>query len=214
MLFTMAILLFHIYHQLKSDFELFDNTMNKDTAETSYTTIITECFEKLGEMSKIDGLVNRREKLKADLKTGFLSKFAKRLEELFNFFEVFQSNPEKYAVAIIKAYQVVSYHNVCHGLAVGLYAAQIHAIHTMRSGQVRLPIICQAAIGSVPRTANQCARGRNRFTIVSTDFIKSKRHAEDFILKCPEFVIVDEAHGCTLTGGVGRGRSRRTEPWR
>ena len=52
---------------------------------------------------------------------------------------------------------------------------------------------------------------RYPFTIVSTDFIKSSRHAEDFIHKCPEFVIVDEAHGCTLTGGIGRGRQQRFE---
>ena len=52
---------------------------------------------------------------------------------------------------------------------------------------------------------------RHRFTIVSTDFIKSARRAEDFVLKCPEFVIVDEAHGCTLAGGVGRGRQQRFE---
>lgn len=50
---------------------------------------------------------------------------------------------------------------------------------------------------------------RHRFTVVSTDFIKTPRHAEDFILKCPEFVIVDEAHGCTLASGVGRGRQQR-----
>ncbi len=50
---------------------------------------------------------------------------------------------------------------------------------------------------------------RHRVTIVSTDFIKTTRRAEDFILKCPEFVIVDEAHGCTLAGGVGRGRQQR-----
>lgn len=50
---------------------------------------------------------------------------------------------------------------------------------------------------------------RHRFTIVSTDFIKTTRRTEDFILKCPEFVIVDEAHGCTLVGGVGRGRQQR-----
>jgi len=50
---------------------------------------------------------------------------------------------------------------------------------------------------------------RHRFTIVSTDFIKSARRAEDFVLKCPEFVMVDEAHGCTLAGGVGRGRQQR-----
>jgi superfamily II DNA or RNA helicase len=50
---------------------------------------------------------------------------------------------------------------------------------------------------------------RNRFTVVSTDFIKTARYADDFVLKCPEFVIVDEAHGCTLAGGVGRGRQQR-----
>ena len=50
---------------------------------------------------------------------------------------------------------------------------------------------------------------RYRYTIVSTDFIKTPRRAEDFVLKCPELVIVDEAHGCTLAGGVGRGRQQR-----
>ena len=34
---------------------------------------------------------------------------------------------------------------------------------------------------------------RYRHTVVSTDFIKTPRRAEDFALKCPEFVIVDEA---------------------
>jgi superfamily II DNA or RNA helicase len=52
---------------------------------------------------------------------------------------------------------------------------------------------------------------RYRFTVVSTDFIKTPRRAEDFLLKCPEFVIVDEAHGCTLAGGVGKGRQQRFE---
>jgi len=50
---------------------------------------------------------------------------------------------------------------------------------------------------------------RHRFTIVSTDFIKTSHRADDFEIKCPEFVIVDEAHGCTLAGGVGRGRQQR-----
>lgn len=50
---------------------------------------------------------------------------------------------------------------------------------------------------------------RYRYTVVSTDFIKTQRHADDFIIKCPEFVMVDEAHGCTLAGGVGRGRQQR-----
>ena len=52
---------------------------------------------------------------------------------------------------------------------------------------------------------------RYPFTVVSTDFIKTPQRAEDFALKCPEFVIVDEAHGCTLAGGIGRGRQRRHE---
>jgi len=52
---------------------------------------------------------------------------------------------------------------------------------------------------------------RYRFTVVSTDFIKTPRRVEEFALKCPEFVIVDEAHGCTLAGGVGRGRQQRFE---
>ena len=52
---------------------------------------------------------------------------------------------------------------------------------------------------------------RHRFTVVSTDFIKTPRRVEEFALKCPEFVIVDEAHGCTLAEGVGRGRQQRFE---
>ena len=53
---------------------------------------------------------------------------------------------------------------------------------------------------------------RHPFTVVSTDFIKAARRAEDFALKCPEFVIVDEGHGCTLAGGgggAGRGHQQR-----
>jgi superfamily II DNA or RNA helicase len=69
---------------------------------------------------------------------------------------------------------------------------------------------------TIERLERNLARGvsvfdRHRFTIVSTDFIKTPRRAEDFILKCPELVIVDEAHGCTLAGGVGRGRQQRFE---
>jgi superfamily II DNA or RNA helicase len=47
--------------------------------------------------------------------------------------------------------------------------------------------------------------------IVSTDFIKSPRHRSDFLRECPELVIVDEAHGCTVAGGVGRSRQARFE---
>ena len=50
---------------------------------------------------------------------------------------------------------------------------------------------------------------KHRYTIVSIDFIKGDRRASDFINKCPELVIVDEAHGCTLASGLGRGRQQR-----
>ena len=52
---------------------------------------------------------------------------------------------------------------------------------------------------------------RYRFTIVSTDFIKTDRARRGLSPQMPEFVIVDEAHGCTLAGGVGRGRQQRFE---
>jgi superfamily II DNA or RNA helicase len=50
---------------------------------------------------------------------------------------------------------------------------------------------------------------RHRFTVVSTDFIKSPRRAGDFAIKCPECVIVDEAHGCAPGTGISRNRQQR-----
>lgn len=52
---------------------------------------------------------------------------------------------------------------------------------------------------------------RYPFIIVSTDFIKSSRHRGDFLRECPELVIVDEAHGCTVSGQVGQSRQARFE---
>ena len=37
------------------------------------------------------------------------------------------------------------------------------------------------------------------FTVVSLDYIKSERRREAFQRSCPEFVIVDEAHTCTVS---------------
>ncbi|RAO31421.1 RNA polymerase-associated protein RapA [Micromonospora noduli] len=37
---------------------------------------------------------------------------------------------------------------------------------------------------------------RHPHVIVSTDFIKSTRHRDDFVRHCPDLVIVDEAHTC------------------
>ena len=36
------------------------------------------------------------------------------------------------------------------------------------------------------------------FTVVSLDYIKSEKRRSEFLRACPEFVIVDEAHTCTV----------------
>jgi superfamily II DNA or RNA helicase len=63
---------------------------------------------------------------------------------------------------------------------------------------------------AVPVTAGNAARlerdlpqGVSLFevhdvTVVSLDYIKADRRRDDFVRACPELVIVDEAHGCTI----------------
>ncbi|EOD67657.1 helicase-related protein [Amycolatopsis vancoresmycina] len=46
-------------------------------------------------------------------------------------------------------------------------------------------------------------------TIVSTDFIKSPRHRDDFVRACPDLVIVDEAHTCVADGSSSGERTLR-----
>ena len=46
---------------------------------------------------------------------------------------------------------------------------------------------------------------RHRHLVISTDFIKSPRHRDDFIAHCPDLVIVDEAHTCVPSDGTGAG---------
>lgn len=48
---------------------------------------------------------------------------------------------------------------------------------------------------------------KHPFTIISTDFIKSTRHREDFIRNCPDLVIVDEAHSCVAADDATQGSS-------
>ncbi|KRV50223.1 helicase [Wenjunlia vitaminophila] len=45
------------------------------------------------------------------------------------------------------------------------------------------------------------------FTVISTDFIKSTRHREDFVRHCPDLVIVDEAHTCVAADDTAQGAS-------
>ncbi len=61
---------------------------------------------------------------------------------------------------------------------------------------------------TVPRLERGLAYGqslfdRHRHLVISTDFIKSPRHRDDFIAHCPDLVIVDEAHTCVSAGGTG-----------
>ncbi|MCY4088147.1 MAG: helicase-related protein [Actinomycetia bacterium] len=71
----------------------------------------------------------------------------------------------------------------------------------------------------LPSTAARLERGlgvgeslfdRHDRTVVSTDFIKGDRRRDDFLRRCPELVIVDEAHTCANPDG-GRGRHQRHE---
>ncbi|MFK0249509.1 helicase-related protein [Amycolatopsis azurea] len=44
--------------------------------------------------------------------------------------------------------------------------------------------------------------------VVSTDFIKSTRHRDDFVRHCPDLVIVDEAHSCVTADDGGSAQSQ------
>ena len=50
---------------------------------------------------------------------------------------------------------------------------------------------------------------RHRLTIVSIDYIKADRRVDDFVTHCPNLVIVDEAHACTVGEKASRGRQQR-----
>lgn len=59
---------------------------------------------------------------------------------------------------------------------------------------------------------NESLFDRYPHVIVSSDFIKSDRRRHEFLLRCPEFVIVDEAHNSVAGSGVGqRTRHQRYE---
>src|SRR3954454_9362684 len=59
---------------------------------------------------------------------------------------------------------------------------------------------------------NESLFDRYPHVIVSTDFIKSDRRRHEFLLHCPELVIVDEAHNSVAGSGAGqRTRHQRYE---
>jgi superfamily II DNA or RNA helicase len=50
-----------------------------------------------------------------------------------------------------------------------------------------------------------------RFQVVSIDFVKGDRKRDNFIHHCPEFVIVDEAHGAASATGINSNQHQRHE---
>lgn len=57
--------------------------------------------------------------------------------------------------------------------------------------------------------ANVSVFDRYPVVILSTDFIKTPKRRDDFLLRCPELVIVDEAHTCTVGDRSGKARQHR-----
>ena len=49
------------------------------------------------------------------------------------------------------------------------------------------------------------------YTVVSIDYAKTDRHRANFLLHCPEFVIVDEAHGAAKPHSQARSQQQRHE---
>ncbi len=67
---------------------------------------------------------------------------------------------------------------------------------------------------TVARLERTCRRDESLFerypyVIVSTDFIKADRRRDDFVRRCPELVIVDEAHTCAYASEGRGGRHQR-----
>ena len=58
--------------------------------------------------------------------------------------------------------------------------------------------------------ASRCSTG-TRTSIVSTDFIKSTRHRDEFVRHCPDLVIVDEAHTCVAADDAGSARQSQNQ---
>jgi superfamily II DNA or RNA helicase len=61
---------------------------------------------------------------------------------------------------------------------------------------------------SAPRLERELPQGVSLFdthpvTVVSLDYIKADKRRDDFARSCPELILVDEAHTCTM-GGAGR----------
>ncbi|MFE1457461.1 helicase-related protein [Streptomyces sp. NPDC058735] len=74
-------------------------------------------------------------------------------------------------------------------------------------------LVLASTIGRLERSRlyGQSVFRPDRNYVVSTDFIKSPRHRDDFIKNCPDLVIVDEAHTCVADTGQGGARQQRQQ---
>jgi superfamily II DNA or RNA helicase len=85
-----------------------------------------------------------------------------------------------------------------------------------REFRLKFNLDFELVLSSTARRLEQgCAVNESLFerydhVIVSTDYIKSDRRREEFVLRAkPELVIVDEAHTCAATAETGWGRHQR-----
>ena len=58
------------------------------------------------------------------------------------------------------------------------------------------------------RHAGESLFARHRFVVISVDYIKADTRVDDFVNNCPNLVIVDEAHACTLADASRKGRQQ------
>lgn len=112
----------------------------------------------------------------------------------------------------------------------GLIAKELLA----RGDAARLAVLCPPALAEqwaaelrnkfgieatlvLPSTARRLQRDvppteslfhHHRFTVVSTDFVKTDDHRALFVNHCPDLVIVDEAHTCVPSGDRGTRQQR------
>ncbi|HUK70876.1 MAG TPA: helicase-related protein [Streptosporangiaceae bacterium] len=90
------------------------------------------------------------------------------------------------------------------GEAKGLAVLCSPALAEQWQGELRTKFGINAELilaSTAPRLERALAYGESLFSrhqtvVISTDFIKSPRHRDDFIDHCPDLVIVDEAHTC------------------
>lgn len=76
---------------------------------------------------------------------------------------------------------------------------------------IEAELVLASTVKRLERTTgfNQSIFDQHRFVIVSTEYIKSSRRRDEFVRTCPEFVIVDEAHGCAFAPQQRGGRHLR-----